>query len=182
MARWQPKNKIGPGIYVGRRLFDEPRLSGAADQDPLKGLDLRNFEIRNDREFSLDLVGDSVCNQKVIRYLEPRAADAGGKFHHPRTFHGWLIVAARMLQMPEPRMTLVVWRSPVRGPGVDGAEAAWSDDNLDQNFYHAHVGVPDEIASGYFAFVAREIFAKGENSCRELSPNPGQVRTGLPSW
>jgi hypothetical protein len=197
MGRWTPKDNqpVGPNEHIGRRLYDEPRLFGAADQDPFAGLDLRNFEATSDRQFSVDRVGESSCNNKILKYLTPRANAAGQKFHEPKTFHGWLVVTARKLTEPQAGTRWSLAPSPDSGPIAEGEEVAWSDDNLVQNRYHAHIEIPPEIETLFFAFLAREIFRKGtvhmafgisaksNNPMRQNGDGVGLLQTiGVESW
>ena len=80
MARWNPADKpVGANEPIGRRLFDEPLLAGADDQRKFAGLDLRNFEEKRDREFSVDRLGRTGKERAVIKYLNPRANAAALK-------------------------------------------------------------------------------------------------------
>jgi len=179
MGRWTPKDSrpVGSNEHIGRRLFDEPKLFGASDQNPLDGLQLRNFEPTSDNEFSVDRVGEGCCNPKVISYLLPRADAAGKRGHTLRTFHGWLTVPAKKLLATSQAGTQ--WQlvpSPDSGTKVDGVDVRWSDDNLLQNRYHAHIPVPRSAEApskeerALFAFLAREVFVKGE---KHLAPAAG---------
>jgi hypothetical protein len=169
MRRWIPNDSaVDANEHIGRRLYDEPKLFGASDQNQLDGLQLRHFEATSDNEFSVDRVGKGCCNKGAIAYLLPRANDAGSRGQTSKTFHGWLTVPARRLTAPAAGIQWSLIPSPDRGPKVDGADPPWSDDNLRQNIYHAHVPVPragpaptrDERA--LFAFRAREVFVKGQ--------------------
>ena len=159
MAPWKPAdNQVDSNEHIGRRLFDEPKLFGAADQDPFNGLSLHNFELGRDLAFSLDRVGNGSFNAQVRKYLTPRAEAAGRARRKPEAFHGWMILTARQLTTPH-GWTIVP--SPDRGrPLDDGTFAPWIDDRLDQNPYHAHIEVPP-ANKALFAFQARELFRKG---------------------
>lgn len=160
MPRWEPKDneRVGVGENVGRRLFDEPKLSGAPDQKPFKGLDLRNFEESRDREFSIDRLGKSSVDKAVIKYLKPRAEHHGStKFKKARRFDGWAHISARKLCDGK---QWAIYSSPVREIEVDGAPMPWVDGDLAQNKYHAHVLMPDAMESDLFAYEIREHFEK----------------------
>ena len=177
MPRWTPKDNqpVGPNEHIGRRIFDEPKLFGATDQNPLDGLNLRNFEPQRDREFSLDRVGNGCFDKKVERYLLPRARHAATTFHEPRTFHGWLTVTARRLTQPASGRAWQLASSKDQGPEVDGVCRPWSDEDLAQNLYHAHSSVPDDVEPEYFALQMREIFVRGTTFLDQSA----QVPTGL---
>src|SRR4051812_36837447 len=99
MARWKPLSEVGQNESVGRRLFDEPMLTGAQDQNAsYDGLDLRNFEERRDGEVSLDRLGRSNIENQVVSYLLPRAHAAAAKFKSPKTFSGWFTVVVRHIE------------------------------------------------------------------------------------
>jgi hypothetical protein len=165
MARWNPgdKDPIGPSEYIARRLFDEPRLFGAADQAPLGGLSIHNFLETRSQEFSLDRVGKSSIDKKVIRYLTPRAHHAATTFHDPTRFDGWVALPARALAAKQGDEDWDLFASPDHGPvNGDGQSEPWSDANIQQNLYHAHIVIPANMPSKYFAFCVRERFAKGK--------------------
>jgi hypothetical protein len=191
MARWTPSDNrpVGSNEHIGRRLFDEPKLFGATDQNPFDGLDLRNFEAGIDRELSVDRVGEACFNPKVKRYLGPRAEAAATTFRVPRIFHGWLTVPARKLTTPRPDMRWTIVPSPECGPPVDGAVAPWLDADMAQNRYHAHVPIPAGMDGQFFAYVARDIFKTGEihravgaAMPAGINADPGRGKTKLQKW
>lgn len=57
MARRNPPSKVGPNEQIGRRLFDEPMLTGVTGQPSSSGIQLYHFEDTRDREVSLDRLG-----------------------------------------------------------------------------------------------------------------------------
>lgn len=177
MARWEPKHNeaIGAGENVGRRLFDEPKLSGAPDQKPFKGLDIRNFEESRDREFSIDRLGKTSVDKAVVRYLRPRAERHGGTmFQKPRRFDGWAHISARKL-CDGMQWTLLC--SPIREMDVDGLPVPWLAADLSQNQYHAHVLMPEAMESALFAYEIREHFGKFGSvyRIRPLDERPAKV-------
>jgi hypothetical protein len=160
MGRWSPKDDqpVGPNEHIGRRLFDEPKLFGATDQNPLEGLSIRNFSPGKDREFSVDRVGDGCFHTQAMRYLEPRALDQATTFKNPSRFDGWLTVPARKLASPQHGRAWALIPSPERGPLIDGQPADWAESNVKQNRCHAHVSVPNDMEDDYFAWIVRAIF------------------------
>lgn len=134
MAIWRPKSdeSVGKTEPLGRRLFDEPMLAGASDTTKFDGLDLRNFEETRDREFSLDRLGRTGLDNRVVNYLLPRAKSAGESFSQPRKFDGWAILRADKLQ------------SPPKGPKLPPVASPTVGDGLAENVYHAHVLLPEE--------------------------------------
>jgi hypothetical protein len=165
MARWTPPDNIGANEHVGRRLLDEPMLFGARDQKPFSGLEIRNFEENRDNQFSLDRLGDGGINRKVVNYLVPRADAAGDKFHEPKSFDGWMVVPARDLAAEG--WPLV--GSPDQGSLLNNAPKPWADTHLDQNRYHGHVLMPDDLDRRLFALVVRERFT-GPSSKSHIRP------------
>jgi hypothetical protein len=99
---WTPQigQPVAPNEHVGRRLFDEPMLAGAQNQQAFAGLDLRNFEEKRDGEISVDRLGRSSVEKAVVNYLRPRAHAAGGKFTPSKQFNGWAVLRVARLQNP----------------------------------------------------------------------------------
>jgi hypothetical protein len=152
MARWNPPvDRVDANEHVGRRLFEEPMLAGAQGQPKFEGLDLRNFEERRDREFSLDRLGRSSCDVQVLRYLRPRAESAGGDLIPIRAFSGWAVLRARQLENP-PIGVAHYGKFPV----VPSPEAG---EGLGENLYHAHILTP-ELDHYSVALHLRQLFAK----------------------
>ena len=163
MARWIPKSNDPVRLpeYIGRRLFDEPLLSGAPDQKPWMGLDLRHFiETRDDRQFSVDRLGETGINKKVVRYLTPRCTEAAKGFAESRRFDGWAYVSVRNLLQGAPKVDWKVVPSPETGSDLLPTQTEWSDERLGQNRYHAHVAIPDDIVSYDFGLQIRQKFVK----------------------
>jgi hypothetical protein len=129
MALWQPAidQPIGSNEYLGRRLFDEPLLAGAQDQEPFPGLDLNHFLEKRDGEVSLDRLGQSGVDRRVVNYLRPMAGNAGGRFRPPKRFDGWSVLKAHHLSNPRRGDAASVVPSPLPGPEPEA------------NIYHAHV-------------------------------------------
>jgi hypothetical protein len=177
MARWLPKDNVGPNEHIGRRLFDEPMLFGATDQTPLDGIDLRHFEPTPDRTLSVDRAGDSCFHPQVQRYLVPRAEAAGEAATPRKAFHGWLTVPAKKLWNPKANIRWTVEPSPEREQPVGGVQPEWSDADYSQNRYHAHIPVPDGMADLLFAYIARDVFKKGK---RILSPTAAPPQGAAP--
>lgn len=157
MARWTPKDNepVGVSEHIGRRLFDEPKLSGAPDQRPFKGLELRHFEETRDREFSVDRLGASSVDKAVERYLSSRCLCEAEKHKKPKRFDGWAYIVVRKLTTGT---NWLVYPSPIRRRNDAGAEINWSDENLDQNLYHAHILRPEDMSPAFFAYQVREKF------------------------
>ena len=170
MARWQPHadTSVAPSEHIGRRLFDEPKLFGASDQKPFLGLALANFEETRDRQFSVDRMGKTCVDKRVVRYLVDRASIAATTFQQPKTFHGWIVLSAKALSVGLRGIPLVPVPSPDPGALVGGEPKPWSDKHLDQNMYHAHIEIPVDEKGWAFAMLAREVFAKG---AAELAPD-----------
>lgn len=152
MGRWKPPtDHVGPNEYVGRRLFDEPMLVGARDQNAFRGLDLRHFEETRDNEFSLDRLGSTGVDKKVVGYLRVRANFQATTFRPTRAFNGWAVIGVRELTRPHKFARLSVLSvvpSPQNGVG------------LSENLYHAHVVRPDGVDSYFMALHLRQVFTK----------------------
>lgn len=146
MARWKPDEElIGPNEHVGRRLFDEPLLAGAGDQRAYAGFDLRNFQEKRDRDYSLDRLGQSSVDRRVVSYLKPLACNAGTRFQEARAFNGWAVLRARQLVNPPVGVGIEIFASPIK-------------DGLDQNIYHAHARRPEATNDYDFALHLRHLF------------------------
>jgi hypothetical protein len=107
-------------------------LAGALETTKFDGLDLRNFEETRDREFSLDRLGRTGIDNRVVKYLLPRATSAGETFSQPRQFDGWATLRADKLANPPKGVKLPPVASPIAGEG------------LAENIYHAHVVLADD--------------------------------------
>jgi hypothetical protein len=148
MARWVPKpdDPIGPDEPIGRRIFDEPMLTGAQGQGPFPGISVRHFEENRDGEVSLDRCGRTNVEGGVLAYLFPRARAMGAAFNPPKPFTGWLAVRARQLA------------EPTRGPRLPPNPSPQS--GVDENVYHAHIATPGGMDHYIMALLLREIFAR----------------------
>jgi hypothetical protein len=152
MARWKPQADvpIGAKEQVGRRLFDEPMLIGAADQPRYDGLDLRNFQETRDNEYSLDRLGKTGIDGAVVRYLKLRAIESGKSFQKPKRFNGWITVKAEALTTPPNGRPIQLVASPVIGSG------------LQENDFHAHAIRPADQEDLMFALYLRHRFSGGK--------------------
>jgi hypothetical protein len=147
MPRWLPKVDVVLTEQIGRRLFDEPMLRGAAGQPSYSGLTLTHFEETRDREVSLDRLGASGIDRRVVRYLAPRAEAAGRSFRNAKAFDGWAVVPARELVQARKPPRLPVIASPI----IDKPEP-------EDNVYHAHVARPDDLTPYFMALHLRLLF------------------------
>jgi hypothetical protein len=170
MARWKPQANLPIGLKepVGRRLFDEPMLLGAANQPHYGGLDLRNFQETRDNEYSLDRLGKTGIDGAVIRYLKPRAIAGGKSFRKPKKFNGWIAVKSETLTSPPPTgKPIVLMASPVSG------------EDLDENAFHAHAIRPEDQTDLIFALYLRHLFSSGtieRNDEERLERSPSVLR------
>jgi hypothetical protein len=159
MGRWNPPSNVGPNEQIGRRKFDEPMLKGVKGQPPFSGSQLYHFEETRDREISLDRLGASGIDQKVFRYLLPRAEAASGKFAKPKHFDGWFVFSAKELANPHKGPSLAVHASPVNDPEPD------------DNIYHAHVVRPANYGSYEMALHLRYVW---ETCGKKIGQNKSQ--------
>lgn len=152
--RWVPSdNPVGENELVGRRLFDEPLLAGAADNQPIfNGLMLSHFEEKRSNELSLDRLGRTNVEPKVQDYLVPRAKLAGKFFHRPKNFNGWAVVRVKELSKAKDPPSLEVIASPIY--------TNQEQDELIENIYHAHTVLPDDKDPHHIALHLRHIFSK----------------------
>jgi hypothetical protein len=147
MARqWVPPANIEPNEHIGRRLFDEPLLIGSASQPSYEGLLVTHFEETRGVDYSVDRLGRSSIDRRVVAYLRPRAEAAGKTFRKPKTFNGWAVLPARELTKVRKRPGLTLQASPVSDP-----------EPLD-NRYHAHVVRPADLDATLMALYLRHLF------------------------
>ena len=174
MSRWKPDPNadVGASELLGRRLFDQPQLIGAADQKIVPSLDYRNFEDTRDGQVSLDRLGRANAEAQVIRYLTPRAIAGGEKQNPPaKEFTGWASIQKQRLVAPQ-KVRIDVRASP--DPGTGGHEL--SDDDLTENIYHAHVEALDDKTSPYFlALHLKMLFEKYWNIVPGVRHSPGEL-------
>ena len=147
MAKWTPPPVVGNNEHVGRRLFDEPMLAGAKEQPSFQGLLLSHFEETRGDEYSLDRLGNSGIDRRVVGYLRPRADAAGKTSRKPKRFDGWAALRAQELVQARKPPTLSVISSPVVAP----------DPN--DNIYHAHVCRPAATTPHLMALHLRHLFS-----------------------
>ena len=125
-------------------------LIGGQSESPFAGLDIRNFEEKRDREFSLDRLGRSGVENAVVGYLLPRSNAAGRAFRPIKAFNGWAVLRAHQLERPPIGLDrygqMPVIASPEPGEG------------LAENIYHAHVLTPQVDHYG-MALHLRHLFA-----------------------
>ena len=145
MTRWNPQNKVGRQERIGRRSFDEPMLAGAAGQPSFSGIKMTHFEEKRGNDVSVDRLGATGIDQKVVKYLLPRAEAAGKKFAKPKLFDGWATVSAKEL-IEGHQEKLVVMASPK------------ADEESNGNIYHAHIVTPSHFESYMMALYLRHIF------------------------
>ena len=155
MARWTPDDSgpIASSEHIGRRLFDEPKLSGAPDQKPYSGLQIGHFIEKRGSEFSLDRLGKTSIDKRVVRYLMSRCEYAARSFQHEKKFNGWAYCASNRLLKDT---SWTIHASGIRARDENGVELPWSDDQIGENRYHAHVLIPDGVEAIRFAYDIRE--------------------------
>ena len=121
-------------------------LKGTAGQPSFSGLRLNHFEDSRGNELSLDRLGATGLDNKVLSYLVPRAQADGTSFGKPKTFDGWAVVSVKELVQAKKEPKLRVYASPV--------EEAEPKDNI----YHAHVVRPDGMSPYMMALHLKHIF------------------------
>ncbi|MEW9838618.1 hypothetical protein ABUE29_25955 [Mesorhizobium sp. ZMM04-4] len=131
---------------IGRRLFEEPMLRGAAGQPNFSGLRLNHFEETRGNEVSLDRLGATGIDRKVSTYLRHRADLAGQTFSKVKQFDGWAVVPAKELAEARKDPKLPVTSSPISGVEPN------------DNAYHAHVLRPNTLSPYLMALHLKHIF------------------------
>jgi hypothetical protein len=143
-----PPDDVGMNERIGRRFFNEPMLRGAEGQPSFSGIELHHFEDSRSREISLDRLGATGLDKRVVQYLRPRAEAAGGARLKPIRFEGWLHVSAKELAEARKPPRHPVIASPVKDPEPD------------DNRYHAHVVRPEAMSDHLMSLQLRYIFTK----------------------
>ena len=146
MARWAPPEKIEKSEYLGRRLFQEPKLRGADGQREFKQIPFTHFQETRDRKTSLDRLGKTNVDKKVRNYLIPLAEASGRKFQKTKPFEGWAVVQAKHLEVKPDGKDCKLEASPVTEPEDE------------KNEYHAHIERPVDVGDYMMALHLREIF------------------------
>ena len=146
MARWVPPANVEANEQIGRRLFDEPLLAGSAGQPSFSGLLLTHFEETRGDDFSVDRLGKSGLDKKVIFYLKPRAEAAGKLFTKTKRFDGWAVISAREITKNRKRAGFKIVACPVNDPVPN------------DNLYHAHICRPADVEPEYMALRLRHLF------------------------
>jgi hypothetical protein len=150
MALWKPNAATVAGSeFIGRRLFERPGLKGAEDQKrPAKTFELYHFE-NNDREVSVDRLGQTSVDGKVKKtYLNARGHYAA-TLMHKREFHGWAVTQAKIVQSPPSSYPILP--SPIAQVGMEP---------LTENNFHAHIEMPDRLSPYEMAVILKHIFEK----------------------
>jgi len=161
--RWNPDDIIGNNEHIGRRLFDEPMLAGAINQRQWSGIKVNHFQESRDREYSLDRLGASSIDPRVVRYVAARAERHALTRTGTNRFDGWVYVKAKDL----------VPFFDLHASGINGDE-----NDLDANLYHAHVLRPEDVSDELMAFRLREKFCRGDVEMppkRSQKPNVAQL-------
>ncbi|RWM08959.1 hypothetical protein [Mesorhizobium sp.] len=127
-------------------MFDEPLLKGAVSQPAFAGISINHFIEKRGDEISLDRMGASGLDRKVVKYLLPRAIAHGQSFGRPQRFDGWAIVAAKELMQARVGRKVPVIPSPI------------TDQEPNDNIYHAHVVRSEGLDPYEMALHLRYIF------------------------
>ncbi len=163
MALWIPPNSVGKNEHVGRRLFGEVELAGAAGQPTLNRLRLNHFQESRDDEISLDRMGASSVHKSTVGYLRPRGERQAASFSPPGKFSGWVTVRAGIIAAYEGGMFSVV-ASPITG----------EPDPLDNNTFHAHAIRPQGLNPKMAALHLREAFETNGHHQFTAHPPPSR--------
>ncbi len=157
MPLWDPPASVGANEYIGRRLFDEPLLAGADDQDRFEGILLTHFQENRGDDWSVDRLGNGVVNRAVVRYLSPRAELNATGFKPPKRFDGWTTIRIGELARQWKASldaALEILPSPV--PGENGGGTS----DLTANSYHASIIKLSDTRPFLMALQLRHFFTR----------------------
>ena len=136
--RWAPSDVVGNKELVGRRIFDDPIFNGELDQAARGKLRFDHFmETREDGELSLDRLGRSNAEKRVLTYLQPRCDHAGARFQRQRNFEGWAGFQVQQIRQNK-NLSLSVEASPIRSDSP-------TDNDIEDNDYHSHILIPSNL-------------------------------------
>ena len=158
MAKWQPSpdEPVNVQERVGRRLFDEPILNGTSGQKAYAGIKLTHFQERRGPNVSVDRLGRTGIEPKVIGFLRPLCGNAATNFQTPLSFDGWAVV--KVAEITSPRLKWCqssdVLPSPIKEPPDE------------VNPYHAHIVRPRDLDENMYALILRHIFVTYGEICR----------------
>ncbi|WP_316202829.1 MULTISPECIES: hypothetical protein [unclassified Bradyrhizobium] len=119
---------------------------GVNDQPSYSGLLLTHFEETRGSEISIDRLGRTGTEPKVMQFLIPRAKAAAGNFKPSKTFQGWSTISAQELRRVRRNRKLEISSSPVTEPEPN------------DNPYHGHITRPAELDSHLMALHLRYLF------------------------
>jgi hypothetical protein len=133
---------IGDKEYVGRRLVAKKGLAGAMDQArDRKPFDLRDFdEPRPPFELSLDWLGKTSVEPKVVRDLAGQAQYMFASRKPPQAFAGWVYLQAAKISRGHKDLPCPVVSSP---------EFPEDPGNPLHNPYHAIVRASEKFGHPY---------------------------------
>jgi hypothetical protein len=158
MALWKPDaTAVGKSEFIGQRLFEREGLKGAKDQKrPEKTFEIYHFEeTRDDREVSVDRLGQTSVDGKVKSYLNPRAHHAATLLHK-KEFQGWAVTQAKAIQSPPNSYQII----PPAIAGEAGGALTEKGDPLTENKFHAHIAIPERLTPHEMAVMLAHIFSK----------------------
>jgi len=167
MAIWTPPpdKPVGANEYVGRRIFARNGLKGAGQQTKPKGaIELYHFEDSRG-DLSLDRLGATSIDKKVVRRLHPLCDDATQKFNPPRPFLGWFSAHVKAIRAIRATPPLEVSASPIK-------DQVGEKDNP----YHSHISTPEKMDPQHFALLVKYAFEQGETIAVE-SEGTGAIQT-----
>lgn len=90
-------------------MFDEPMLAGSAGQPSYTGLLLTHFEETRGDDYSIDRLGRSSIDKRVVNYVKPRAEAAGRSLVQGNHLRHLFVTYGQVEKMP-----VVSWRDRLR--------------------------------------------------------------------
>jgi hypothetical protein len=133
--RWNPPDKVQDQEVIGRRIANDEIYEGKMDQGSPGRIRLDHFmETRKGGDISLDRLGRSGVDGRVLRYLDVRCQRWAAKFHRSKKFEGWASLKAGVIT-GDRKVPLSIVASPDAG----------FEEQLDDNEYHAHIPLPERV-------------------------------------
>lgn len=152
--RWRPEagKHLGPSEHLGRRIFEEAKLAGVADQPNFATLNIEHFRESRDPEISLDRLGRAAVEPKVRAYLAPKCKWQATTFNKQKRFEGWAVIKAK--DLVKQNRGLPKWEV---HPSPEPAKGDIDDSG---NEYHAHAICCEDVEEIRRAIFFRYLFEK----------------------
>ncbi len=177
--QWKPDPDVSldPNERVGRRIFDEPKLKGVDKQPDFGSVRVEHFREKRGSHVSIDRLGRTNIESRVVKYLGPRCEWQGQKFNKPKSFDGWAVIQVKNLV--NKRSGMSPWKVFPSAIGLENGEE-YSD-----NMYHAHTichgKYSNEEKALFFRYLFEQYgefksFSKGKKSFSHFYAIPQTLR------